>query len=91
MKSISKYMGRTFILTAALLAGCSQAAVSQSVQKAQASQTQPQNQPKIETVQIGEAYKTDISALKNRPAILAAFQTIKADRDKNNQDMIELN
>ena len=95
MKSISKHIGRIFVLTAALLAGCSEAGLNEPLQKAASGPTtdktpataQPQSQP----VQIGGVYETDMSALRARPEILAAFKTIEAHREENNQDMIELN
>lgn len=93
MKSMSKHIGRIFVLTAALLAGCSEAALNEPLQKAAPAAT-PAAQAVLaqsETVQIGEAYETNISALKSRPEILAAFKTIESHRGKNNQEMIELN
>jgi len=77
MKSISKHMTRSLVLTAALLAGCSQPALNEPSETVVAPQSQTQAQTKNEAVQIGEAYKTTISSLKDRPAILAAFKTIE--------------
>jgi len=83
MKTISKYAARGLVLTAAILAGCSQPAANKT--------------PKAETpslsnaTQISDAYKSDISSLRNQPSILAAFRTIESHRVQNNLDMIELN
>jgi len=90
MKSISKHMTRSLVLTAALLAGCSQPALNEPSETMVAPEAQTQAQTKNEAVQIGEAYKTTISSLKDRPAILAAFKTIETHRDENNRDLIEL-
>lgn len=90
MKSISKHMTRSVFLTAALLAGCSQPALNEPSETVVAPQKQTQAQPKNDAVQIGEAYKTAILSLKDRPAILAAFKTIETHRDENNRDLIEL-
>ncbi len=83
MKFLSKHMSRTFVLTAALLAGCSPVAMDATVQTTDAKQA--------EAVKIGDTYKTDISVLKKQPTILAAFKTIESHREQNNLDMIELN
>lgn len=79
MKSLSKYMGRTLVFTTVLLGGCSTLAVDAPLQPAPAK------------VEVGQTYKTGISALKNEPVILAAFKTIESHRVQNNRDMVELN
>ena len=70
MTSLSKRFGLTLLLTAAVLAGCSETAIEAPVENAP--QTQPAV-PEIPVVQIGGTYKSDIATLKNQPVILAAF------------------
>ena len=88
MTSFSKHMGLSFGLAAALLAACSGQTSSEPVTRAE---PQAQQEAKKQSVEIGGSYKSDIAALKQQPAILAAFKTIESHRDENNRDMVELN
>lgn len=78
-------MGRTFVLSAILLSGCSSVALNEPMQAKATAQAQ------TDDVAINTVYKTEIFALKTQAAIQAAFDTIKSHRDENNRDMIELN
>lgn len=88
MTSLSRRIGLSLLLSGAILAGCSDAAVETQPKEATQSQTKPAEKL---SAQIGASYKADISSLKTQPVILAAFKTIESHREENNRDMVELN
>ena len=85
MKLMSKRLSLTVAVLAAVLTGCSEPVSTERPQPNVQAQTQNQ------TPGMGQAYTSDIAALKNQAVILAAFDTIISHRDENNQDMVELN
>lgn len=84
-----KQIGGTLLFSALLLTGCSDAAMNTSNEAVADSQSQPAKT--APPTDIKTAYKSDIAALKTRPVIQAAFETIISHRAQNNRDMIELN
>jgi acetylornithine deacetylase/succinyl-diaminopimelate desuccinylase-like protein len=87
MPSLTKRFSLTCILSAALLAACSDTVTQTTPQD----MTKPQAAAPQTPVEIGDGHMSAITALKTQPAILAAFKTIESHRNENNRDMVTLN